>query len=736
MRDATRLDKYFNDDKSLFQIPLYQRKYSWENKHCYRLFSDLLKVHRQNLASHFFGCLVSIKESMVVDDLLIIDGQQRLTTISLLILAAINAVDNGIMKCEYDEFVKDTYEKFLLAKYRRGVERKIKLCPIEEDRIAYDKLFSNDEREFVPAAESAITSNYELFYKLLKSESEEMSFEDLISAICKLIIIDIRLESQDNPQLIFESLNSCGKDLEEADKVRNYLLMTEKQAVQAVYYKNYWHKIEKNTDGKPTMFIRDYLTIKKKVIGKLEEQYFEFKEYCEDKLIPREEILQDMLKYSVYYRVVSKGETGIEKLDRKLRQLASIGSSVCMPFYMSFLDYAQANNVSEEECYEVFDVVENYWARRVICSLPANAMNKIFAMLHTDVMRIFKEHESKGREMTASYPEVLKMVILRKQGTGEFPTDKKVEEMFPQRQIYKIHPLYRTFLFERMENLNSKEYNPAIIEKMNKGEISIEHIMPQHLNAQWRTELGPDAEEIHEKYLHTFANLTLTAYNPEYSNRPYKEKRTGYTVKRKNKVTKKEEEVHVDGFIDSRYSLSDYMKKHEKWGKEELDERGKILLDRFLALWPMITTDYKPLADEHDIISLDDEDVELTGRKIAGYRFRGVYHDVQNWKEMLVQVCKALYEDKPVQMLQLAAKASYMFTAPRSDASMIAEGCHVWSFSSTRSKRNLLLHMFEELNVPPSELEIVLLAEDDNATGDTDEETSSLNLELSFPPLE
>ncbi len=736
MRDATRLDMYFKDDKALFQIPLYQRKYSWQDKHCVRLFNDLLKVHRQALPSHFFGCIVSIRESQVDDDLLIIDGQQRLTTVSLIILAGINAVKNGCMKCENEEFTKDTFEKYLLAKYRKGVERKIKLCPIEEDRVAYDKLFTNEEAEFVSPAESTITSNYLLFYQLINDVNEEMTFEDLITAISKLIIIDIRLESQDNPQLIFESLNSCGKDLEEADKVRNYLLMTEKKSVQVEYYRNYWHKIEKNTDGKPTMFIRDYLTIKKKSISSLEEQYFEFKEYCEENDISREEMLRDMLKYSVFYRVANKGETGDEKIDRKLHQLASIGSNVCMPFYMMFLDYAKTNNLSVEVCYEVFDVIENYWARRIICALPANAMNKIFALLHSDVMRIFNEHESKGREMTVSYAEVMKMVILRKQGTGEFPNDKTVSEMFPQRQIYKIHPAYRTFLFERMENLNSKEYNETIIEKINKGEISIEHIMPQHLTAQWRNELGTEADEIHDKYLHTFANLTLTAYNPEYSNRPYNEKRSGYTVKRKNKETKKEEEIHVEGFIESRYSLSDYMKTHDNWGKEELEERGQILLKRFLSLWPMITSDYEPLEDEHDIVSLDDDDVELTGRKIAGYRFRGVYHDVQNWKEMLVQVCKALYAEKPIQLLQLASKANYMFVAPRSDTSMIAERCHVWSSSSTKSKRSVLLHIFEELNISPSELEIVLLAIDDNATDDTDEENSSLNLELSFPPVE
>ena len=140
MRDATKLDVYFNGDKTLFLIPLYQRKYAWQRKHCERLFMDLEKVLKNNLKSHFFGSIVSVKASETEDDLLIIDGQQRITTISILILAAINSVKEGIMSCDEDEFVEDMRNKYLRAKYRKG-ERKIKLRPIDKDMKAYDALF-------------------------------------------------------------------------------------------------------------------------------------------------------------------------------------------------------------------------------------------------------------------------------------------------------------------------------------------------------------------------------------------------------------------------------------------------------------------------------------------------------------------------------------------------------------------------------------------------------------------
>ena len=285
MRDAEHISNYFFGPRTLFIIPLYQRKYAWQQKHCVRLFEDLKKIHEQDIYSHFFGSIVSIRACETEDDLLIIDGQQRITTLSLLILAGINAVANGDME-KGDENIEDVQKNYLYA-IRRKVDRKIKLCPIESDLKAYDALFSNNPEEFVK--NTGITANYVLFYQMIKASS--LTFEDLMEAIGKLIIIDIRLESSDNPQLIFESLNSCGKDLEEADKVRNYLLMSLSPNLQKEYYHDYWSKIEKLTDNEPTMFIRDFLTIERGAISNMEDLYFDFKSYDENNRLDRKGLL-------------------------------------------------------------------------------------------------------------------------------------------------------------------------------------------------------------------------------------------------------------------------------------------------------------------------------------------------------------------------------------------------------------------------------------------------------------
>ena len=711
MRDATKLNVYFSGDKALFLIPLYQRKYAWKRKHCERLFDDLLKVIKERRQSHFFGSIVSIKASETEDDLLIIDGQQRITTISLLILAAIQAVRDGIMVCERgDEYIADTRKKYLLASYRRG-DRQIKLRPIDKDRVAYDALMNGDPDYFVSPAESGISMNYQLFYDLIKL-SQPLTFDDLIEAVEKLIVIDIRLDSGDKPQLIFESLNSCGKDLEEADKVRNYLLMSLTSAEQEDYYYRYWSKIEHFTDDEPTMFIRDFLTVKTKVISSMTELYFDFKKFDEAYGKPREELLAEMLKYAEYYYQASKGATPYPKVNKTLRQLANLGSTVCMPFYIQFLDYAAQTSLDEDEIYNVFDVVENYWARRIICGYPANVMSKTFAIIHSDILRIMREHQRRGVELTSTYSELLKFVLLRKQGNAVFPTDTQVENEFHTRQIYKIPIDYRYFLFERMENENSKEANDLIVQKMKDNQITIEHIMPQTLTLKWKEDLGENWEEIYNTYLHTFANLTLTGYNSSYGNHTFQEKKEGY-VDHKGK--------QIFGFKDSAFRLSNYLKTCDKWTLEELTEREKILLNKFFGLWPMATTDYTPLENEADIVSFNDDELELTGRYISAFSYKGQRYQVYNWKQMLEKVCKLIYAEYPIQMNSLAVSDYWLHLTDSEDRSRITDNCYVYSSCSTKTKCTVLNYIFNQLEINPSDLEFELIPKSEKLIEDSED---------------
>lgn len=689
-----KLVRFFEGSDKRFIIPLYQRNYDWEIKHCRHLFSDLVKLHEEQRRSHFFGSIVTCRANDVNDDYLVIDGQQRITTISLLLIAMVNAAKAGDLSFDDERKIEKIYNTYIIDEYQDN-ERKVRLKPIKSDMKSFDALIYDEPEKYV--RESNVTRNYEFFYNELKSCN--LKLEDIFESIKKLVVIDIRLERDDDAQLIFESLNSTGLDLSEADKIRNFLLMSMTTEEQERCYEKYWNKIEVYTGYDPTMFVRDYLTVRTKTIPNIENLYFDFKLFIERTGQSREEVMADMTEYAKYWDIFTNQKAEDTKLNIKFRQLNTIESTVGMAYYMAFLKYAYDNQFTPKEIFDVFDLIETYWARRIMCNYPANAMNKAFATMHQDVLRLRDEQEAKCIE-PSSYIDILKFVLLKRQGTGTFPSDIEVTEEFKKRQIYRIPQPYRNFLFERMENCDNVEGKwENIVPHIKDGSYTIEHIMPQTLTAAWRQQLGDDYERIHEEYLHTFANLTLTGYNSSYSNRPFEEKKKGYDYKGK----------HVYGFDESHFSLSNYIKTVDQWTEKELLERQKILLNRFLLLWPMPTTDFKPVEKDTDHVPFDDEDTILTGRKILAFSYKDEHIKVASWKEMLVAVCQLLYKDSPSSMRVLCNADTWVHSKPAAEYSLFADGCYVFTSCSTPTKISCLRYLFSKLNLAPSELEFELI---------------------------
>lgn len=687
--------RFFEGADKRFIIPLYQRNYDWEIKHCRQLFSDLVKLHEENRKTHFFGSIVTGRANDYNDDYLVIDGQQRITTISLLLIAMVNAAKHGELRCENPRMIEKIYKTYIVDEYQDN-ERKVKLKPIKNDMKSFDSLIYEDRERYV--TDSNVTRNYEFFYDLLKTC--ELSLEDIFESIKRLVVIDIRLEREDDAQLIFESLNSTGLDLSEADKIRNYLLMSLAGDEQERYYDKYWNKIEEYTSYNPTMFIRDYLTVYTKTISNIDNLYFEFKSFVERMGLTREDVMADMTEYARYYYIFSKFKSNNAKLNTKFRQLGTIGSTVGMTFYMVFLKYAYDNNFTLDQIFEVFDIIEGYWARRIMCGYPANAMNKAFAVLHHDVLRLLSEETQRGLP-ASSYAEVLKYVLLKRQGSGTYPSDTILADEFKTRQVYRIPMAYRYFLFERMENCDNTEGKwENIVPHMESGDYTIEHIMPQTLSLTWRQDLGEEAERIHAQYLHTFANLTLTGYNSSYGNRPFSEKKYGYDYKGK----------HVYGFNESHFSLSNYLRTIDQWTEKELIERQEILYKRFLELWPMITTSFKPVEKDKDRVAFDDDETELTGRYISAFQYKGERHIVYNWKDMLTTLCRLIYEESPSSMRVLCNIREWLHDNPGNEGSrsQFADGCYVFSSCSTKTKMSIIRYLFNKLNIQPTELEFEL----------------------------
>ena len=370
MNGQGKLLTHFLKNADKLVIPVYQRNYDWKEEHCKKLYSDLVKTIRDNKRWHFFGGIVSVSDPMgSSSDYLVIDGQQRITTVSLLLLAIANLIKASLVTPN-DPNLYDVITKKYLVDEINPKQRKVKLKPIKGDQDAYDRLWG-DSSEY--NFNSRITQNYLFFYNQI--QREEISVDQLFAAVEKLQIIDITLTPpDDDPQLVFESLNSTGLDLNEGDKIRNFVLMRRSIEEQEQFYDNYWSPIEKNAgydkqtnsyDVSP--FIRDYLGIKERRLTAMKEIYQEFKDYVE-KRGQIEEVLKELRDYAKRYNKIRAGNPNFPlKLRASLYRLNRFESSVCRPFLMEVFRLQEENLLTLDDVGEVCRIVESYLLRRLIC---------------------------------------------------------------------------------------------------------------------------------------------------------------------------------------------------------------------------------------------------------------------------------------------------------------------------------------------------------------------------------
>lgn len=612
----TKLVSYMQGSDKRFIIPVYQRNYDWKTENCKQLYDDLVKVVKRGRKSHFFGSIVSVHNDGEFNEYLAIDGQQRLTTISLLLLAMYNLMKNGILVPLKGNLAEKIYKTYLIDEWQDD-DTRIKLKPVKNDRRAFGKLF-DEESEHIP--DSNLTINYNYFYaRILK---EEVTLDELYDAITKLEIINITLNQDDNPQLIFESLNSTGVALSEGDKIRNFILMGLPAKQQNDFYEKYWNKIELCTDYDVSMFVRDYLSVKQQLIPSMSKVYFTFKAFVEENRTETEPLLQELLSYAKWYEILLKGQTADKELNSCIYRLNRLETTVTRPFFLEVLRLQAADKISLADVKEIFLYTENYLFRRTICELPTNALNKIFLMLHREIVRY------DGTEV--NYLDKFKYALSSKSDRGRFPDDTEFVEAFGVRPIYEMNSKNKIYILERFENFGTVE-TQDVYKKCDDGVYSIEHIMPQHLTPAWIKELGEDYEQIHETWQHRIANLTLTGYNAKYSNSTFVEKRD-----------------MKDGFTDSHLYLNNWISQQEHWSLAELEARNQILMQRALNIWNLPVTSFKPTEKQMDSYTLYD-DVDLSGRDIVRFGYKNTEQPVTSWIDMLEQVLKILHaEDKSV----------------------------------------------------------------------------------------
>lgn len=534
-----------------FLIPVYQRYYSWDIEQCKRLWNDIVEMQKKGKAGHFVGSIVNIAEQAMptgVQKYMIIDGQQRMTTLSLLLLAlrdyaiknpedtTINArrIDNMLLKNEYES--GDERYKLLLTETDRDILM----------RLVEEKPIPDDTR-------SKLLDNYKFFAG--KIADKELQPAEVYESIGKLQIVNITLDrSVDDAQAIFESLNSTGKELSESDLIRNYVLMGLEPTEQTYVYEHLWRPMEllfvyETQDSVMDRFFRDYLTMKITRIPKQDRVYEEFKLYhlnCEFSTI--RELCQDLLTYAKYYTDMVFKRSSNPALKSLYEDINDLRMEVSYPFLLKVHnDYAEGI-ISEDDLKLIIILCISYVFRRSICDIPTNSLNKTFATLKNEIK-------------PDDYVNSIKAFFVMRNDYKEFPDDDKFAAAFVSRDIYTMRS--RNFILSHLENYGNKA--PIIIEN-----YTIEHIMPQNssLSPEWQQMLGAKWREVQKTYLHTIGNLTLTAYNSEMSDHPF--------------MVKMDME---GGFKESALRLNAYVVKLNEWNEQTIKERAALLADKAKQIW-------------------------------------------------------------------------------------------------------------------------------------------------------
>lgn len=672
--------RFLDSSDTNFVIPVYQRNYDWKKEQCKQLYDDLINVVKYDYKSHFFGTIVSSYNDSARDrEYLIIDGQQRITTVSLMLLAIYNILDKN--RLQSNEIRKEKiYDRYLVNTYIDD-DSKLKLKPIKDDRKVFENLF-NDE---VLDEESNISINYKYFYNRIIEG--EVSIDDLYSAIERLMIVEIELKNgEDDPQLIFESLNSTGLDLTDADKVRNFILMDKSSKEQEELYNNYWNKVEKNTLYNVTNFIRDYMTMKEKKISNINKVYTNFKTYIKDNNIDIKDCLKDMLIYSEYYNKILTSKTGIKEADNHLERINKMEVRVSYPFFLEILNDYYKNVICEKELIEIFNIIESYIFRRIMCKVATNALNKVFMNLCKEIKN-YKDYDN-------NYVEILKFILSNKNLSQRIPDDTEFKRNFFENNIYNWKSKNKLYLLERLENYNNTE--KVDIERLvDQNELTIEHIMPQNLTPNWIEMLGDNYKEIHEKYLHTIGNLTLTGYNSQMSNRPFQDKKN-----------------IENGFNNSRLKLNKYIASVEKWDEEEINKRTERLFDIAKEIWKYPNTKYKIEKSKENLFYISEEE-DLTNTRVKSFSFMGAEQQCKTWTELFEEVCKMLYDLDPVIFRKITKKdfgdeyLNKRFTSNNKDlrsAFKLADDVYVEKNLNTNAKIYTLKVLLDEYEIDYNEL--------------------------------
>ncbi len=610
----TTLETIFEGVKQ-YIIPLFQRTYSWKRKHWETLWDDLMDLYEtDDKRIHFMGAMVTMPVEMSphgINKYLLIDGQQRLTTLFIL-LALIRDLAPAL--------AEQTNELYVVNKWGKGVNR-YKLLPSQTDQKVFARII--DQKEFEEASE--IARAYHFFRKEMqrkRPDGQSLDLERLRAIILKnLMVVSIVLDNGENPYLIFESLNGKGEPLTQADLVRNYIFLRIPEDDQQEAYQELWRPMEVQLGGHLSDFFWRYLT-KDGTYYRQNTIYDAVKNRLAS--LTAEGVVDELLDiraYSDYYqRLVAPSHEPNPAIQRRLHRINRWEINTAYPFLLKIYDDYEHGRLSASDVCKILDAIESYVVRRFFCRVPTNALNRNFIALYG---RLKKEN------MVASVVETL--------AGQNWPSDEDFLSSWRKFPIYSSGTAKCRHILESLEQAQNSNHEPVDV---THSRITIEHVMPQQLNETWESELGPEAATIHGQYLHTIGNLSLTGMNESMGNSPFAEKK---------KV-----------FVESNFALNKYFSPCVTWDADSIVNRAVALGNLALNIW-----------QRPDIIAPSSSGDDPTGSKPTHFVLLGKSYPASTWREILLTTCTALVERHGVQ--EFARMAAQIKGASRQYVSYSAE---------------------------------------------------------------
>ncbi|MCT4085383.1 DUF262 domain-containing protein [Elizabethkingia anophelis] len=628
-----------------FVIPIYQRTYSWQLAQCDQLLKDIIRISKDdNLQGHFLGSIVYFQEDIHtisdVPKLLVIDGQQRLTTVSLLILALAHFLKNNPV--ELDTNANKLFNYYLLNSDEDN-DLRYKLMLTRGDKQSYINLLNEIPQEDTM---NRVTENYKFF----ASRINEENVKAIYNGVLRLFIVDVALEKdKDNPQLIFESMNSTGLDLSQADLIRNYVLMGQEIDLQTKLYENYWFPMEQTFGNEYSTrfdgFMRDYLSVKTGKIPRIGEVYEEFKLYINSDRSSEsiEENVKDTFNFANHYSKIVLRKEKDKDLQEMFSNILKLKVDVAYPFILPVYNDYVHGLVSKDDFISILKLVESYVFRRAICGIPTNSLNKTFGNLYKSVN-------------TENYLESVQASFQLLDSYKRFPDDTEFEKEIISKDVYNFRS--RNYLLSKLENFKRKEF-------VNVDEYTIEHILPQNqnLSEEWQNMLGEEWQDIQKKYLHTLGNLTLTGYNSEMSDHPFARKKS-----------------IEGGFDDSPLRLNTYLRTASQWTPLEIGERAGELSQKATLIW-----DSPKLSSEilERYLQKDEKEIVTYDLDHFGYLEGDILELYETLKKRILNIDSSVKEE--IKKLYIAFKSSTNFV----------------DIEPQKSRLRLMLNMkFDEVNDP------------------------------------